>query len=746
MTTMALAVEGMTCAACVGRVERALAAVPGVESASVNLMSGRALLTVEPSPELASRLTEALKDAGYDGHPVRSATPASRPTDHSGRELVLAALFALPLFVGAMLPMVLGSEHADCDTESALGPHGGWTMWAMGWGGFALALPVQAYSARHFYRRAFSEVRHLSLGMNTLVAIGSTAAFVYSTVALVAPSLFPPGAATTYFEASSSVVTLVLLGKWLEERAKGRASRAIEGLVALRPATARVERDGALVDVPLDRVRIGARVVVRPGERIPVDGVVVEGRSIVDESMLTGEAMPVDKSLDDRVAAGTQNGNGALTVKVDKLGDETILARIVRAVEQAQGSKPKVQALADSIAAVFAPFTLGVALVTFLSWALFGIEPRMQNAFVHAVAVVVVACPCAMGLATPVALTVALGRAAELGLLFRNADAISRLARVDRAVLDKTGTLTAGQPSLVGVEVVAGADEADVLAVAAAVEAQSEHPIAVAIVEGTRARGVVIPTATRVEAQPGRGVVGMVGERTVRLGAEAHVDAAIPDALRDAAHARAEHGETPVFVQIEDRVVAAVFVSDPVRASSAAAVRALRDLGVAVSIVSGDRSETVASAARAVGVDASDAVGRATPLDKSKRVEALRRAGARVAFVGDGINDAPALAQADVGVAMGGGSDVAIEAGDVVLLRGDLGALASAIRLARRTERTIRWNFVWAYGYNFALLPLAAGALVPLAGISLSPTWSAAAMSLSSLFVVGNSLRIRRAA
>lgn len=744
MTTMALAVEGMTCAACVGRVERALARVEGVDSASVNLVSGRALLAVQPSTGLEARVTEALKDAGYDGHVL---APAERPRadakDRSGRDLLVAAVFAVPLFVGSMLPMLLGVEHADCDSDSTFAPHGGWTMWAMGWGGFALALPVQLYGARHFYRRAFSEVRHLSLGMNTLVAIGSTAAFVYSVVALVAPSLFPPGAATTYFEASSSVITLVLLGKWLEERAKGRASRALDALVALRPTTARVELEGELVDVPLERVRIGARVVVRPGERVPVDGVVVEGRGAVDESMLTGESMPVDKEPDDRVSAGTQNGNGALTVRVDKLGDETILARIVRAVELAQGSKPKVQALADAIAGVFAPAAIGVAVVTFVAWAAFGIEPAMRNAFVHAVAVVVVACPCAMGLATPVALTVALGRAAELGLLFRNADAVGALAGVNAIVLDKTGTITAGRPTLAQVAVVDGEDEAHVLAAAAAVESQSEHPIAAAIVEGAHARGLTVPAVSGVEAQPGRGVVGVVGGRAVRLGAEAHLGIAIPDALKDVAAERASNGETPVFVRVEDRVVAAVFVADAVRPSSRAAIAALGELGVAVSIVSGDRPETVASLARAV--DVADSLGRATPLDKAKRVRALQKGGAKVAFVGDGINDAPALAQADVGVAMGSGSDVAIEAGDVVLLRGDLAALVSAIRLARRTERTIKWNFVWAYGYNFALIPLAAGVLVPLAGLSLSPTWAAAAMSLSSLFVVGNSLRIRRA-
>ncbi|MFO0617994.1 MAG: heavy metal translocating P-type ATPase [Polyangiaceae bacterium] len=760
MTTVSVAIDGMTCAACVGRVERALRSVDGVETASVNLVSGRALLTVAPSSDLESRIEEALKDAGYEGHTETRSMAAERPRPSavaSGREVLIAALFAVPLFLGSMLPMLLGAEHSDCDA-GGITPHGGWTMWAMGWPGLALALPVQLYSARGFYRRAWSEIRHRSLGMDVLVALGSTAAFTYSTFALVAPSAFPAATGSTYFEASASVITLVLLGRWLEDRAKGRASRALERLVALRPTVARVEVSGesgepAWKDVALEEVRIGARVLVRPGERFPVDGVVVQGTSTVDESMLTGEAMPVEKAPSAegppvRVAAGTQNGSGALVIVVDRLGDETILARIVRSVEDAQATKPKVQALADTIAGVFAPYAIAVALVTFVAWAAFGAPPALPAAVIHAVAVLVVACPCAMGLATPVAITVALGRAAELGLLFRNADALDMLSRVTDVVLDKTGTLTEGKPALVGVDPVDGADALLALGLAASVEEQSEHPIANAIVAGARARGAALERAEDVNSIAGGGISGRVGGRSVRLGTEAFVEAAIPEALRARAAERAGNGETVFFLSVEGRVVAGLAVADAPRATSAEGIHELRALGVSVSIVSGDRQETVDAVARAVGlhdaVSVHDAIGRASPLDKAKRVNALRKAGKKVAFVGDGMNDAPALASADVGVAMGSGTDVAIEAGDVVLLRAELGALADAIRLARRARRIIRWNFVWAYGYNLALIPLAAGVLVPVVGVSLTPTWAALAMSLSSLFVVGNSLRIRR--
>ena len=705
-STTTLNVQGMTCAACVGRVERALSKVPGVEKATVNLATERATIKHADAATIAA-LTEAVRDAGYDAEITAPEKP--RAKEKIDRDLVVAIAFAAPLVVGSMLVMLFPALHASFPDA---------VHFLMGWGGFALAAPVQLWAGRRFYRTAFAELRHRSAGMSTLVALGSTAAFVYSTIVILVGHANAAMYSHTYFEASASVVALVLLGKHLEHRAKGRASAAIERLVALAPKTARVRRKGGREeDVPVAEVAVGDEVVVLPGERLPIDGVVVEGTSFVDESMLTGEPMPLEKKKDATVAAGTVNGTGGLVVLASRPSRESLLAQIVRAVDEAQSGKPAVQALADRIAAVFVPIIVGVALVAFAGWMLTG--HSCAEAIVAAVTVLVVACPCAMGLATPAAVMVATGRAAELGILFRRAEALDGLAAADTVVLDKTGTLTEGRPSVTSITPVDG-NEDDALRLAASAERRSEHPLGRAIVDEAKSRGIELAAATDVRAVAGSGLEATVDGRRVRVGARRWIDG----------------NDGGIAIEIDGKLAAIVEVDDPVKKSSREAVESLRAMGVRVVMVTGDAEANAKRVAKDVGID--EVLAQRKPLDKKADVERLAKEGRVVAFVGDGINDAPALAAANAGIAIGTGTDIAIEAGDVVLVRGDPRSIADALRLARRTLRTVRQNFFWAYAYNVALVPLAALALV-------SPVLAAAAMSASSLFVLGNSLRLKRA-
>jgi P-type Cu+ transporter len=739
-------VAGMTCASCVARVERKLKAVAGVEGASVNLATGRASVDYRSEAVGLPQIQAAIRDAGYEtSAPVSpEVSPTAEPSEAeqadlaaTRRDAILAAGLTLPLFVFTMLPMLVPALHGEGNPFAPI------AHFFMGWGGLVLATPVQFWAGRRFYQRGFAELRHVNPGMNTLVMLGGSAAFFYSLVVLIAPSVFPAGAAHTYFEASAAIITFLLGGKYLEARARGRASASLRALLALSPKTARVRRGDGEVEVPADAVAPGDLVVVRPGERVAVDGAVVEGESFLDESMITGEPIPVAKGPGAEVISGTVNGTGSIVFRATRVGSETVLRQILRFVEQAQGSKPPVQALADRIASVFVPIVLGVAALTFALWLALGPAPALSHAFVAAVSVLVIACPCAMGLATPTAIMVATGKAAELGIVFRKGTALEGLARATVMLLDKTGTLTEGHPVVTDVEIAAG-DELEVLRLAAAAEARSEHPLGRAVVQAAEARGLTLPPVASFRAEPGQGLEATVEGHAVLVGSARWMETRGVDVepLRPRLAALEAQGKTTVLAAVDGKLAAVLAVGDPLKPSSREAVEALAALGLRIVMVTGDSARTAAAVAREVGIETT--LAGCLPLGKADAVKSFQAEGQVVAFAGDGINDAPALAQADVGIAMGTGTDVAIEAGDLILMRGDLGALVSAVVLSRKALRVIRENFFWAYAYNVALVPVAAGALYPVLGVMLSPVIAAFAMSASSLFVVGNSLRLRR--
>ena len=764
-----IGIRGMTCASCVARVERAIQKLPGVEDASVNLATEKAQVTYVPESVDMARIEAAILDAGYE--PVAVPAPGEaagegEDTERADlrRRVLFAAALTIPLVLVGMGKMLPGLG----PLMAAIMPHRGW-MWVE----LALATPVQFYAGARFYRSGFAELRHLSPGMNSLVMIGSSAAYFYSLLALIVPGIFPAGTAVTYFEAAGVIITLILVGRYLEHIARGRTSAAIRKLLQLQAKTARVLRPGPegdqdeeqIIELPVDQVVSGDRVLVRPGERIAVDGEVVDGSSYVDESMITGEPVPVAKGAGDEVVGGTVNKNGALTFRVTRVGGDTVLSQIIRMVETAQAEKPPIQQLADTIAGVFVPVVIGVSVLTFGVWLGFGPSPALSFAFVTAVSVLLIACPCAMGLATPTAIMVGTGKGAEMGVLFRRGAALETLAKMDTVVLDKTGTLTRGQPALTDLVVVQGSperDEAEVLRLIAAVERQSEHPVAEAIVREAEARGLKLPPAQGFAAEAGYGVSAEIAGRTVRVGADRYLRKLgidIADADAECARALAEQARTPLFAAIDERLAAVIAVADPLKDGSREALDALRALGLRVAMLTGDSRATAEAVARELGIvdqspgqspeqspgqDTGLVLAEVLPDQKAAEIKRLQGEGHRVAFVGDGINDAPALAQADVGIAIGTGTDIAIEAGDVVLMRGDLRAMVDAVDLSRRTRRTILGNFVWAYGYNVVLIPLAAGALYPVAGLLLNPMVAAGAMSLSSIFVLTNSLRLRR--
>jgi len=735
-----LMIEGMTCASCVARVERALKAVPGVSSAFVNLATERA--TIIGSAE-ASLLVKAVEDAGYDARPaLRSSVgdpdAAERKADeqaHLKRDLTLASVLTLPVFALEMGAHLFMPVH-DLIMRT-MGMQASW------WVQFVLTTLVLVGPGRRFYTKGYPALLRGAPDMNSLVAVGTTAAYGYSLVATFAPQLLPPGTINVYYEAAAVIVTLILLGRYLEARAKGRTSGAIQRLIGLQPKTAKVRRDGATTDVPISEVRPGDIVEVRPGERVPTDGIVIEGDSWIDESMISGEPVPVEKTTGAQVTGGTVNQTGALAFRATAVGEATMLAQIIRMVEAAQGGKLPIQALVDRITMWFVPVVMGLAALTFTVWLIFGPDPALTLGLVNAVAVLIIACPCAMGLATPTSIMVGTGRGAEMGILFRKGEALQALQGVAVVALDKTGTLTEGKPVLTDLTLARGFARADVLAAVAAVEAKSEHPIARAIVQAAEAEGVTAPAVMRFESVTGFGVLAEVAGQRVQIGADRYMVQLGLDVAPFAAEATrlGNDGKTPLYAAIDGQLAAIIAVADRVKDTTPAAIRALHALGLKVVMITGDNRRTADAIARTLHID--EVVAEVLPGDKVAAVKRLKSFG-KLAYVGDGINDAPALAEADVGIAVGTGADIAIDAADVVLMSGRLGGIPGAIALSRATMGNIRQNLFWAFAYNAALIPVAAGVLYPGFGILLSPVFAAAAMALSSVFVLGNALRLRR--
>lgn len=740
-STLQLAVQGMTCASCVGRVERALQAVPGVLEASVNLATERASVR---GTAAVDALVAAVARAGYPAHAIDGAASADaeaaqrRDAEQAmlRRDLILATVLTLPVFIlemGAhLIPGVAGWIAATMGTQA------NWILQ------FVLTALVLVFPGRRFYQHGFPALARLAPDMNSLVALGTAAAFGYSVVATFAPGLLPEGTVNVYYEAAAVIVTLILLGRYLEAHAKGRTSEAIQRLVRLQPKVARVVRDGQAVEVPIATLVLGDIVQVRPGERVPVDGEVTEGRSYVDEAMITGEPVPVEKTVGSTVVGGTVNQQGAFSLRAMAVGADTLLAQIIRMVEQAQGAKLPIQATVDKVTLWFVPAVMAAALLTLLVWLAFGPSPALTFALVNAVAVLIIACPCAMGLATPTSIMVGTGRGAEMGVLFRRGEALQLLKDARVVAVDKTGTLTEGRPVLTDLEVAAGFSRQQVLAAIAAVESRSEHPIARAIVEAATQEGLDWPELADFESITGMGVRATVGGQRVDVGADRHMRE-LGLSVKGFAHAAERlgaEGKSPLYAAVDGRLAAIVAVADPIKPSTPAAIAALHALGLKVAMVTGDNRRTADAIARQLGID--EVVAEVLPAGKVAAVDQLRAAHGRVAFVGDGINDAPALAEADVGIAMGSGTDVAMESADVVLMSGNLQGIPNAIALSRATLRNIHQNLFWAFAYNTALIPVAAGVLYPAWGILLSPIFAAGAMALSSVFVVTNALRLKR--
>jgi Cu+-exporting ATPase len=742
-----LTVEGMHCASCVSRIERALGELDGVEEASVNLATGRATVS-GPGLEL-QELEAAVARAGYEARPygdvhseAAKATLAVEGTAEAGtgddelerraraelrtlrRRFVFAALAGAVLLVLTFVWSPLGER-------------------ASMWLALALATPVQFWAGWPFYSGAWKVGRHGSADMNTLIAMGTSAAYLYSLVATIAPGLFaePGELPDVYFDTAAVIIALILLGRLLEARAKAGTTAAIKKLIGLQAKTATVVREGSEVEVPIEEVQPGDEVIVRPGEKVPVDGSIVEGRSTIDESMLTGESVPVDKGPGDEVIGATINSAGSFRFRATRVGSDTALAQIVRLVEEAQGSKAPIQRLADRVSARFVPAVITIAAFAFAAWLLGG--SGFTEAMLAAVAVLIIACPCALGLATPTAIMVGTGRGAEMGVLVRSGEALETAETLDAIVLDKTGTLTQGEPRATDVVAAKGFDQEALLSAAAAAESRSEHPLAEAVVARAREEGLALAEPEGFEAAVGHGVAATVAGRRVAVGSARHLDELGIDvsALAGEAERLEGEGKTAVHVAIDERPAGIIGVADTLRPEAAEGVSDLKRLGLEVAMLTGDNRRTAEAIAHQAGIDR--VLAEVLPGDKVDEVRRLQAEGHRVAMVGDGINDAPALAQADIGIAIGTGTDIAMEASDMTLISGDLRQAAAPIALSRRTMRTIKQNLVGAFAYNVSLIPVAAGVLYPIWGITLDPILAAAAMAASSVTVVANALRLR---
>jgi len=742
LTTGVIDVGGMTCANCVNRVRKALAKVEGVVAADVNLATEQATVEYVPGAVETDELLAAVTSAGYEAAWHEDVAEDDAETRQEAarkkllRRVVFAAAFTLPIIILDMGGMMIPA-------------FGAWLHETLGRQGlhvllFTLGSVVQFGPGLQFYRTGWASIRHGSPDMNALVMIGTTAAYGYSVVATFAPGILPEGTAHVYFEAAAVIITLILVGRYLETIARGRTSDAIRKLLRIQPRTARVMRGDEAVEVEIEAVVPGDRIVVRPGEKVPVDGVVESGSSFIDESMISGEPVPVEKEEGAEVIGGTMNRTGSFVFRATRVGRDTVLAQIISMVESAQASRPPIQRLADRVVAVFVPVVLVIAALTFAVWMIFGPDPALTFAVVNMVAVLIIACPCAMGLATPTSVMVGTGRAADMGVLFRKGEALQSLRDAEVVALDKTGTLTEGQPRVVDVVAHGAVTQDELLRLTAALEIRSEHPIAEAIVDEANDRGLPLADVSDFEALPGFGVVGTVDGRHIVAGARRLLEREAADLGPIDGHLQrlSSAGNSVVAVAIDGVGAGIIAVADPIKPSTPAAIRQLHELGFRVAMITGDNEATARSVAKAVGID--EVVADVLPDGKVDAVKRLSEGGRRVAFVGDGINDAPALAAADVGIAVGTGTDIAIESADVVLMSGDLLGVARAFSLSKATIRNIKQNLFWAFAYNVVLIPVAAGVLYPSFGILMNPMFAALAMALSSVFVITNSLRLKR--
>ena len=739
------AVRGMTCASCVAHVEKAVRGVEGVATVSVNLPLERADVQAEPSH--ATDIIAAIAAEGYEARLVtREAASGSERARQAkeqrddlaelGRATLISAFLTVPVMALEMGGHLVPAFHH-------------WQAAVLGdftarWFALVMTTVVLLGPGFRFFRIGLPALLRGRPEMNALVALGAGAAYLYSAVATVAPGLFPDGADHVYFESAATIITLILLGRWIEARSKGQTGAAVGALLALQPATAVRLRDDKDVETPINEIMVGDLLRVRSGTGIPVDGVIVDGSSFVDEAMLTGEATPVAKSIGDVVHGGSVNGTGALTVRATRVGDESLLAGIIRLVEQAQGAKLPIQGRIDRITAVFVPVVLVIAALTFCAWLVFGPAPALPIALISAVSVLIIACPCAMGLATPISVVVATGRAAQFGALFRQGEALERLGTLKVAAFDKTGTLTRGHPALVHVASAAGFSDDEIVRLGASVEVGSEHPIARAVVDAATARGLALAPAEAFTAAIGMGASATIGGRAIVVGGTGYMASLGIDCSAWTARVdeRARYGETPFLLGVDGVIAGLLAVADPIKPGTAETIASLKTLGLTPVMISGDHAITAAAVGATLGI--SEIVANVLPEGKVKALAAVRSRLGPAMFVGDGLNDAPALAAADVGIAVGDGTTVAIESADVVLVGGQLAALPKAVALSRATMRNITENLIWAFGYNVALIPLAAGVFRPLLGWSLSPMLAAGAMAFSSIFVVLNALRLKR--
>lgn len=734
-----LAIEGMTCASCVAHVERALAKVDGVQAVSVNLATERAHLRLT-QPVAPTILIQKVERAGYSAHLVEGVDQPETSARREQERIVLAQQFkwsliaTLPVFILEMGSHIIPVFHH-------------WLMANLGiWNWIIQAVLTTAVMfgpGRIFYLKGLPALARLAPDMNSLVALGSLSAWAYSLMATFAPELLPEGTVNVYYEAAAVIVTLILLGRLMEANARGRTSDAIVQLVKLQPKTATRLLNGNAEIIDISAIRPNDLLLVRPGERIPLDGEIIEGSSFVDESMMTGEPIPVSKTAGAELIGGTINTNGSLTYKVTKIGKDTMLARIIELVEAAQGEKLPIQALVDQVTRWFVPVVIVIALITFGVWLVFGPEPALSFALVNAVAVLIIACPCAMGLATPTSIMVGTGRAATMGLLFRRGSALQSLAEIKTIAFDKTGTLTLGKPQLTDFETAAGFDKNNVLSLAVAAEQHSEHPIAQALIDAATAANVTSATLETFEAIPGYGLRAQVSGQTVLIGADRlfkqqNIELTI---FTNIATTLASEGKTPIYLAVDNKIAAVMALADAIKPSTLPALTALHGLGFNIAMITGDNQRTATAIAKKLGID--EVIAEVLPDQKVAALKKLREQHGAIAYVGDGINDAPALAEADLGLAIGTGTDIAIESADLVLVNGDLHGVPNSIALARATMRNIKQNLFWAFAYNAALIPLAAGIAYPFFGVLLSPMLAAGAMALSSVFVVTNALRLR---